>query len=213
MSTQIPLVSALLVAQNRPQIWESIASFAGQTYANRELVVVIDDPNPEFHQVLHERQASVPGMRVIIVPEQKPLGALRNISMEEAKGDYLVQWDDDDLSAPNRIEWQLREMLVAKSKVSYLSEYTHHFLNDDRRVPCRWHNGFPGTLMFHSSVSAKYQELPKHEDTFFKLKLREMGVPMVVLENEPELFTYRFHGTNTWSHEYHLDNADSHMKL
>ncbi|RXL88910.1 glycosyltransferase, partial [Citrobacter sp. AAK_AS5] len=43
------------------------------------------------------------------------LGALRNQSVAQACGEYLALWDDDDLSAPHRLELQLSALLTLQA--------------------------------------------------------------------------------------------------
>lgn len=214
MSHEDIKVSALLVGQNRPQIWESIDCFARQTHPNRELVIIIDDPAPEFRSRLDARAEELGNAQVHLVDAGLALGALRNESVSRADGEYLVQWDDDDLFGPERIAWQLGKMIESGSEVSYLREYIHYFIEDDLRIPCLWHNGFPGSVMFHRSVEVRYQpELKMKEDNFFKVRVRELGIPVTVLDNDPSLFTYRFHGANTFSRDHHDAVSRDHMRL
>ena len=47
-------------------------------------------------------------IRPLEVPasERLTLGALRNLSLSNARGKYVAQWDDDDWSAPTRLAEQ-----------------------------------------------------------------------------------------------------------
>lgn len=78
-----PLVSALMVTQSGRERFarEAVECFHAQTYPNKELVIVVQP----YH-------------------EPPKLGALRNESVLRAKGEYVIQWDDDDLYGPERIQ-------------------------------------------------------------------------------------------------------------
>ena len=207
-------VSALMACQNRPQVWEAIDCFTRQTHPKRELIAVTADQDMAFREQLQQKAAETNGMIVELAPIGTPLGELRNLTIHRATGEYLVQWDDDDLSAPGRMEWQLGKMIETGARVSYLREFVHHFLTDGRRTTCHWHNGLPGTVMFHQSVAVEYDKsLNSTEDSHFKEEIRKRGIPLALLDNDPNLYTYRFHGDNTWSWTHHNSVSFDHMKL
>lgn len=98
-----------------------IECFLQQTFTDSELVI-LDNGNdntetliPEHPRIRYHRQ---PGPRLTT-------GEMRNLCNQLAAGDVLVHWDDDDWSAPERIESQLRQMdesgkpLVGYHNISY----------------------------------------------------------------------------------------------
>lgn len=76
-------VSCLMVTQPGRESFASMARgyFHAQDYADKELVVVVDDG--------------------------RPLGALRNEAVARADGELCMTWDDDDVYAPTRISAQV----------------------------------------------------------------------------------------------------------
>ena len=98
-----PKISALCVTRNRvPWLRRSIECFMGQSYSNKELVVVYDTDDVHTKAFLDELQ-NVPLVLVENSKRQK-LGALRNMSVKAANGDLLMQWDDDDYYSNDRMK-------------------------------------------------------------------------------------------------------------
>ena len=100
-----------MVTANRANLARrAIQCYLQQTYPNKELVI-IDDGQEDYAPVL----ADVPaGELRYIKLEPAPgqvLGMLRNRSLEEATGDFMAQWDDDDWYHPERIERQARVLM------------------------------------------------------------------------------------------------------
>lgn len=99
------LVSCVCLTYNRPQlVEEAIQCFIDQTYNNKELIVLCDNPNCLF--VLEPPH---PQVRVINVWRRFPnLGSKYNYVKNFIQGDYVCIWEDDDLFGFNRIEEQVR---------------------------------------------------------------------------------------------------------
>jgi len=119
-----PLVTCVMPTANRARFLpRALASFLSQTYTNLELVVLDDGAerfpwpeDPRIRYVRSERAAS--------------LGHKRNMLGELARGEFLCHFDDDDWSAPDRIEVQLRELLSAGAEVT---GFTRMLFWDERR--------------------------------------------------------------------------------
>src|SRR5262249_59470665 len=105
-STLAPLVSCLMLSRGeRFPALHAIECFQRQTYPHRELVVVIDRPKGTLAEHIAELDDS--RIRVVTSTEERALGQLRNLAVASAQGEYVCNWDDDDLSAPDRIQAQL----------------------------------------------------------------------------------------------------------
>ena len=111
-SADCPLVSCLMVSRGRLFPGRhAVECFLRQTHANRELVIVIDDPGCDLRA--HVLALADPRLRLVEIPSgQRTLGELRNIAVANARGEYVCQWDDDDLYAPQRIEVQLATLVA-----------------------------------------------------------------------------------------------------
>jgi len=91
-----PLVSCLTATYGRfGFLREAVACFMEQEYPNRELVILNNHPVPIT--------CNLPGVRVLNEPGYPTLGDCRNRLLEEARGEFLRTWDDDDLYLQNAI--------------------------------------------------------------------------------------------------------------
>lgn len=98
--TRFPLVSCVCCTYDRPKLLaEAIQCFLDQTYENKELIVLNDNPNARYHL-----DKEYPNVRIINAPQRFPsLGQKRNAFKQLIKGEYVCIWDDDDLYGFNRI--------------------------------------------------------------------------------------------------------------
>ena len=98
------LVSAIMVtgkhACRRSFSQAAIRCFLEQTHPDKELVIINGGGPPLC--------SAHPEVREIVVPvgSDVTLGDLRNIGLEQARGDLIIQWDDDDWHHPRRMEFQ-----------------------------------------------------------------------------------------------------------
>ena len=101
-----PLVSAIIPTYHRPELVQrAIRSALRQTYANLEVVVVIDGPEPGTAEILASLRE--PRLRVIELEKNRGLSGARNAGIEAARGEWVGLLDDDDEWLPERIEKQL----------------------------------------------------------------------------------------------------------
>ena len=98
---QNPLVSCLCVTKNK-LVKNAIDYFHLQTYDNKELILVTETSNKNL-SYLKEVAASNDNIHLIETKDNITLGELRNISVREASGEYVIQWDDDDIYHEKRI--------------------------------------------------------------------------------------------------------------
>ncbi len=107
-------VSCLMLTYNKfPNgelvVAEAIESFLRQTHDNKELIIVNDTPEQSIK--LH---ADYDNIKLINLPYRaRSLGEKCNIAAAMATGDYLMRWDDDDISLPWRIKLTLSKIGTA----------------------------------------------------------------------------------------------------
>ena len=103
-----PLVSVLTCYHpSRPNEWllTAIDCFKSQTWQNKELIIISDTTATS-------------------------LSAKRNAGIREARGEYIIHFDDDDWSGPRRIEDQMTTLLQCPGYLNpnpVLSSYTRCF--------------------------------------------------------------------------------------
>jgi glycosyltransferase involved in cell wall biosynthesis len=108
------LVSCLMPTRGRPALArQALACWLAQTYPWRELVIVDDRDDPSFPDGLH-----LDGVQYHMLERRLSVGAKRNIACSRAQGQIFCHFDDDDWSAPERIESQLRMLIGAGMSVA-----------------------------------------------------------------------------------------------
>ncbi len=205
MSQEQPLVSCLMVTQNRAQLARrAIKCFADQTWNNRELVIV-DDGDENYSEILesYRNQYAIHYHRVER-NEQRNLGSLRNLSLELASGDWCAQWDDDEWYHEERLAAQMRSAehqdldgVLLRSTLMHLDtpEYVRHPYRAELR------SGTPGTIL-HKRTTVRYPDLRKREDSVFRDRLARTIRLGIVEQPHSHLVIRCFHGANTWDERH-----------
>ena len=217
-----PLVSCLLVTLPVPQRFAfacaSIEAFCAQTYQNKEMVLVINGGTEDGRRLLREHVLSLnrPNIRMVEHGGELSLGALRNISVENAAGDIHCQWDDDDLHHPERLQRQVEALLQGGFDALFLQEVMQYFPESDKIYWTNWSatpaGGHPGTLMARATTTIHYpvvgQDAHLGEDLRVALALKAQA-KVGYLSAMPHLFVYVSHGKNSWNSDHHRHLIDS----
>jgi hypothetical protein len=115
--SKMPLVSCVMpTADRRRFVPRAIALFLAQDYPDRELLIV-DDGADRVEDLVPED----PRVRYVALERRLVLGAKRNLACEQARGDLIVHWDDDDWSAPWRLRYQVEQLIAASADVGGLN--------------------------------------------------------------------------------------------
>jgi glycosyltransferase involved in cell wall biosynthesis len=194
-----PLVSCLMVTRGHvfPAKF-AIACFQNQTYENCELIIVIDDSA----SALIPHVASLQDARIRLVEVsagEKTLGELRNISVANARGEYVCQWDDDDLYAPERIQIQLAALLATQASACVLRRWILWWPAVDRLAISgtrRWE----GSILALKRVMPPYPALRRGEDT--EMMDSVMLSERILSLDAPDLYVYIYHGNNTFNQQH-----------
>jgi hypothetical protein len=217
-----PKISCLLVTRDRLSLVKrAIQSYADQTWPNRELLIVTDG-TPRFRGAI---EAFVSAEKVenvrLVVPERDdlPLGALRNISMRDARGQILCQYDDDDVSHPERLATQALHMMRGGARASFMTDHLQHRADQRAVFWIDWTVGntiqgtmrlAPGTLMMFADPRFLYPEdgdfARRGEDSVL-LEQIAANVPIAELSGMGHLYLYEWHGANTFPKEHHYRMA------
>ena len=108
---KVPLVSCIMSCYERyDYLVDSINSILAQTYANFEIIVVLEKSKSQ--EKIAEVLDGIKDTRIRIIKNTKKLGfaASLNVGLDVAKGKYIARMDDDDLSAPLRFAMQVDYM-------------------------------------------------------------------------------------------------------
>lgn len=137
-----------------------------------------------------------------VVPAQElTLGMKRNLSIMLAGGDYVCVWDDDDWYDTERLTRQL-DFLKYTGKKACSIAYNIFF---DTNSGLAYHNlprvtGQENTLLFERNGAHQYASLNASEDTPMLLSYYNRN-QLAVME-DPELYIYNYHKTNTCSSDH-----------
>lgn len=201
--TSFPRVSCLMVTANRKKIAErSILCFKRQTYPNKELII-IDDGEEDYRDILTGIPQS--DLRYIRVPKDDHLrlGGLRNLSLEAAEGDFLVQWDDDDWYHDDRITLQAKVLQNGFDACCLSYSLIHIQDGEFKDTPFigSLTHGIPGSIMHISSDEIYYPNYPKAEDTVYLNQWKKKKYT-IMPKDMAYLFIRCYHGSNTWNAEH-----------
>ena len=112
-ATVNPLVTIGITAYNAAEtIARAVASARAQSWPRIEIVVVDDCSGDETPAILAQMAADDGDMRVFRQAENGGVAAARNRVVEEAQGDFIAFFDDDDSSLPDRVERQLLRIIA-----------------------------------------------------------------------------------------------------
>lgn len=198
-----PLVTAVMITgkspTRRPWCRMSLKAFLAQSWRRKELLI-INDGEQSWADLWRDQ----PGNTIceILVPHDQPrtLGALRNLALEQAQGDWIIQWDDDDWSAPWRMALQM-EHRQPDRPVTLRRQIRYSTTRDTAFVFAETGRyGIAGTIL-HPRTALRYPSRSIGEDAAF---IKSWPQPPVVLEQAPpQTYVRIFHGGNTW-HERHI---------
>jgi glycosyltransferase involved in cell wall biosynthesis len=122
-----PLVSVVIPVYNAASfVCQAVQSSLGQTYGNREIIVVDDGSTDGTREALSEFH----GRFTYLYQKNSGVAAARNTGIRAAKGDLVCFLDADDLWAANAVELRL-EFLQRHREIGLLSCRAEKFIDDD----------------------------------------------------------------------------------
>ena len=185
-------VTAVMVtgldSRRYPLARQAIRCFQAQTYPLKDLLIINhgdEDLAPPF------ADDRIRELRVVKHPDET-IGDLRNIGLREAKGDLILNWDDDDWYAPERMEVQAQAQR-GKAVVVLGNQLRYNMLSGSAYCESAAH-GISGTLLHPREIPFRYKSLVRGSDSEFFGRFRRQ----VVLDNSPLLYLRFYHGMNLW---------------
>lgn len=209
-------ISALCVTRGNPVLLErAIRCFRQQTHEDKELVIVYDVVSHELQRLQAE---AAPNEKWVFEHQERPswafgdpiavkntmvkhLGYLRNVSLENATGTYVMQWDDDDWSHPSRMESQLCRLkecgvdgLMLRRWIVWNAKTDQGYLSFDRP------RGWEGSILMRRecALQLQYPNTPKGEDSQFIARFNTRFKLRAVDDQLRWMYVYIYHGGNTW---------------
>jgi glycosyltransferase involved in cell wall biosynthesis len=118
---RLPFVSCIMPTANRQHfIPYAIDYFLNQNYQNTELIILDDGIKPA-----HSFISDNPRIQYRYSRTKKSIGSKRNLCCEEAKGDIIVHWDDDDWYAHDWISKQVTALITSGADITGLSNINY----------------------------------------------------------------------------------------
>ena len=198
------LVSCVMPTRERLEFaLQAVRYFQRQDYPNAELVIVEDGP-PLLQRALPDD----PRVRLVRADGGHSIGALRNQGAQQARGEIIAQWDDDDWHGPRRLSRQVAPILDASVEMTALRDVP--LLDIDRWQCWRWsprlharllvRDVMGGTLAFRRQVwqrLARYPDRSLAEDAGLLDQAARRGARLRAIAAEG-LYVYIRHARNTW---------------
>lgn len=209
-----PLVSALMITGlggSRINLAKlSLECFEAQTWEDKELIIINHGSTPISN--------GQKGVREFFVSKESgtTLGDLRNISLEKASGEYVIQWDDDDYHHPAQITEMMRHR--SKAEVVLLSCQIRASLERGSAYYRSVEGGQHMAFLHRREIPYRYPSFERREDTVFLNQFNSR----YVIQNEPgslpgpELYIRFFHGENVWDEQHimeHLAGRDEVLEV
>jgi glycosyltransferase involved in cell wall biosynthesis len=203
MSTR-PLVSCICVTKNRRMlVRKAVEYFERSRYlywvAGGKAELVIVDGSAKPFDIFG--QADV---RYVHHPSAEPrTGHFHNVACEEAKGDVIIQWDDDDWHHPYRIVRQSATLEAAGGDAfTFSSAFWWYHVSSARACRAKsWGPGMGSTGALFAYNRATWKAAPfrddadQAEDIGWCQDHRARGTPFLDSE-DPALVIYMRHNVN-----------------
>lgn len=199
-----PRVSCIMPTYNRCHfVPQAINYFLRQDYPNRELIIVDDGSTP-----VNDLIPDDPRISLIQLARKTATGTKRNMACEQATGDMIMLWDDDDWYADSRITHQIQPLLDGNADVTGFSNCLLLCLPTREFWVCRRHlhekmffaGIIGGTLAFRKKFwrqGARFPNTSLGEDAQLLKILLKKGARIQKLTNK-DIFIYIRHHSNSW---------------
>ncbi|WP_319586997.1 glycosyltransferase family A protein [uncultured Desulfobulbus sp.] len=133
-----PLVSCIMPTWNRRRfVPQAIKYFLRQDYAPKELIIIDDGTDPISDLLPMDAR-----IRSVRLEHKVTVGAKRNLACEQARGEIIVHWDDDDWMADWRLSYQVSALLHDQIDICGLNRVAFF----DPVAGAAWEYVFPGTI-------------------------------------------------------------------
>lgn len=205
-------------AKEKPNyLIESIESIVNQTILTDDFVIVCDGPLPnELELIIEEYSKKYNYINILKLPKNIGLGLALNFGLDYCKNNLVARMDSDDISLPQRCEYQLSEF-IKNPNLSITSSSVLEFFNNDRAntilksVPIshdeilnysKKRNPFnhPSVMFKKEDVIAVggYQHFMLYEDYFLWIRLlnsgkitRNIAEPLLLMRTSYDLYKRR----------------------
>lgn len=179
------LTSVITPCHRRQDVPNLLHNFNSQTYANRELIVIV--PDESFSQ---------PNLNTYWIVSRGTVGELRNIGVQAARGEILAHMDSDDIYRPEYLQQSVDCLIKAGTDLCGLNrciftdgkrQWEYHYQGSQKLV-------LGATMIYPRStwLNHPFQPLQCGEDNVFCAMTKN-----VAYGDYSHLFTAIRHNNNT----------------
>lgn len=117
-----PLISICITCYNASDTIErAIDSAIAQDWKNFEIIIVDDNSTDNSKEILKKKVLKHPNIKLILNVKNYGCAKSRNILVKSAKGEFIVFFDDDDVSLSNRVSLQYNKIInIEREKKTHL---------------------------------------------------------------------------------------------
>lgn len=166
-----PKVSVLMSVYNECEEWlkESMNSILNQSYENIEFIIVLDNPqNYAAINLIKEFKCNDSKIKFIINDKNIGLAESLNKAFKLSTGELIARMDADDISANNRIENQVKQMI--NNKLDFISSRCEYIDQENNSI--RIQKTYPNGKKFINQA-IKYRNWFVHPTWLLKRELFE----------------------------------------
>jgi len=162
------MVSIIMPVYNKEKYLEdAIKSVLGQSYSNFELIIVDDGSTDNSINIAKEFAKEDKRVTVIALKENQGISKARNEGLKRARGEFITQFDPDDVMVPDAIKSRL-EFLNSHPEVDLVFGRLDKFINAE---------GDPIENDYFEEVQRFYR-MEKNRNFYEKIKKLELKIPL-----------------------------------
>ena len=201
------LVSCLMLTYDRalqkpvPSIIffeNAVRNFTEQTYKDKELIIVNSGSRAYYEKCCEilEKFKDFKIMHFFVTRDEYPtIADLRNKAIEEATGDFIMTWDDDDKRSNTIIETEMKALVENNADLVMIQQIDVQMQLGRVPFPTNYYIGFEPSMLAKKTDKVKYFGL--HSDTKYIEELKANGYKeFIISDNENSDYTYCYWGTN-----------------
>ncbi len=158
MKKKIP-VSAIICAYNAERyIEKTIRSILTQTYEDIEVLIIDDASSDGTPEIVRNAMTKDNRMRYIRMAENKGLAKARQVGIDNARHDWIVFADADDILLPGMISAQVNAIMNEPDLIG-VGTYAYYIGEDEKK--------FLGIMAVGPTSKQEFFDLYKHDKMLF----------------------------------------------
>ena len=142
------------VYQRHEYLEDALKSVVEQTRAPYEIIISQNAASDEVKQEVHRLSSKYPNIKVVNSITPNSLSHARNVAIEQAEGDFIAILDDDDIWVKNKLELQLKNLVLMGATVC-----ASNFHEINMKGEFQWASSYPAAREMSWAKALTYQNL------------------------------------------------------